>query len=67
MACNAAVGLDFLHARILSGRQWVSTPSAPEKSQKYSVSLQCWSGSAEKSQSYQACIQSWAIIGTPAI
>ena len=28
----------------------------PEKSQKYRVSLQYWSGSPEKSQSYQASI-----------
>ena len=37
----------------------------PEKSQKYRVSKQNWSGSLEKSQSYQASIQCWAIIGQP--
>ena len=37
-------------------------PPPPEKSQKYRVSLQCWSDSPEKSQSYQASIQCWAII-----
>ena len=41
---------------------------SPEKSQKYRVSLQYWSGYPEKSQSYmyQASIQCWAIIGPPA-
>ena len=34
----------------------------PEKSQKYLVSKQYWSGSSEKSQSCQASIQCWAII-----
>ena len=46
------------------GDRGVQTP--PEKSQKYRVSLQYWSGSPEKSQSYQASIQCWAIIGLPA-
>ena len=46
------------------GGQGVRTP--PEKSQKYRVSKQYWSGSPEKSQSYQASIQIWANIGTPA-
>ena len=41
-------------------------PDPPEKSQKYRVSLQYWSGSPEKSQSYQASIQCWAIICPPA-
>ena len=45
------------------GGQGVRIP--PEKSQKYLVSLQYWSGSLEKSQSYQASIQCWAIIGLP--
>ena len=38
----------------------------PEKSQKYSVFYQYWSGPPEKSQSYQVSIQYWAIIGPPA-
>ena len=33
-----------------------SDPTPPEKSEKYRVSLQYWSGSPEKSQSYQASI-----------
>ena len=37
----------------------------PEKSQKYRVSLQCWSGSPGKLQSYQASIHYWAINGPP--
>ena len=36
-----------------------------EKSQKYRVSKQYWSGSPDKLQSHQASIQSWAIIGPP--
>ena len=38
----------------------------PEKSQKYRVSKQYWSGSPEKSQSHQASIQCWANNGMPA-
>ena len=53
------------HVRIQRGDRG-SGPPPPEKSQKYRVSLQCWSGSPEKSQSYQATIQCWAIIGPPA-
>ena len=41
-------------------------PPSPEKSQKYRVSYQYWSGSPEQSQSYQASIQCWAIISPPA-
>ena len=48
------------HGRIQRGGQGFRNP--PEKSQKYRVSLQYWSGSPEKSQSYQASIQCWAII-----
>ena len=40
-------------------------PDPPEKSQKYRVSSQYWSGSPEKSQSYQASIQCWANIPRP--
>ena len=36
----------------------------PLKSQKYSISLQCWS--SEESQSCQLSIQCWAIISLPA-
>ena len=41
-------------------------PYPPEKSQKYRVSKQYWSGSPDKLQSYQATNQSWTIIGPPA-
>ena len=55
----------IIHMRIQrEGR--TGGPDPPEKSQKYRVSLQYWSGSLEKSQIYQASIQSWAIIGLPA-
>ena len=39
------------------GGTGVGTPPPPEKSQRYRVSLQNWSGSPEKSQIYQASIQ----------
>ena len=52
------------YARIERGGQGVQTP--PEKSQKYRVSSQYWSGSPEKSQSYQANIHCWAIIAPQA-
>ena len=38
----------------------------PEKSQKYRVSKQFWSGPPGKSQNYDASIQCWAIIDPPA-
>ena len=41
-------------------------PDPPEKSQKYRVSKQYWSGSPGKSQNYKASIQCRAIIGPPA-
>ena len=41
-------------------------PPPPEKSQKYRVSLQYWSGSREQSQSYLARIQCRATIGMSA-
>ena len=41
-----------LHMRVQRGGQGVRTP--PEKSQKYRVSKQYWSGSPVKLQSYQA-------------
>ena len=53
------------HARIQRGGG-ARGPYPPEKSQKYRVSKQYWSGSPEKSQSYQARIQCWVIIGPPA-
>ena len=46
------------------GGQGVWTPP-PEKSQKYRVSKQYWSGSPVKPQSLQANIHSWATIGPP--
>ena len=46
--------------------QGVRTPPPPEKSQKYWVSLQYWSGSPEKQQSYQSSIQCWDSICPPA-
>ena len=52
-----------IHVQIQRGGQGVRIP--PEKSQKYWISLQYWSGSLEKSQSYQASIQCWAIIDLP--
>ena len=45
--------------RIQRRGQGVRTPS--EKSQKYRVSQQYWSGSPGKSQSCQSSIQCWAI------
>ena len=53
------------HERIQRGGAGGPDP-APEKSQKYWVSEQYWSGSPEKIQSCQASIQCRAIIGTPA-
>ena len=41
-------------------------PDPPEKSQKYRVSKQYWSGSPEKLQGYKASIQCWVNINTPA-
>ena len=48
------------------GGTWGPEPPPSQKSQKYRVSWQYWSGSPEKSQSYQATIQCWAIMGSPA-
>ena len=53
------------HARIQRGDRGSGTPP-PEKSQKYRVSQQYWSGSPEKSQSYQAIIQ-WLAVKGPLI
>ena len=46
--------------------QGVRTPHPPEKSQKYRVPYQYWSGSPLKPHSYQASIKCWATIGPPA-
>ena len=48
------------------GGKGSAPPPPPEKSQKYRVSKQCWSGSPEKSQGYKASFHCWAIIVTPA-
>ena len=53
-----------LHGRTQKGRGGRGLGPS-EKSQKYRVSLQYWSGSPETSQRYQASIYCWNIIGPP--